>query len=101
MRLAWPMVAAACGGPVAIDGSTDEPVDPCELSTCVSDPPGDTNRIGWAEVAVDDDGVAWVSWVEMEGPLVTGMFVARSAAPGAPLEEAIRVPVAEPPFVGT
>lgn len=100
MRLALPLVAAACSGTVSIDGSNDS-TDPCELSTCVSDPPGDAVRIGWADVAVGDDGVAWVSWAETDGPVVSGLFVARSEAPGAPLGEPIRVPVAEPPFVGT
>jgi len=100
MRLAL-LLVAACSGPVSIDGSTVDPTDPCELSTCVSDPEGDSVRIGWAEVAIGDDGVAWVSWAEIDGPLVTGLFVARSAAPGAPLGAPIRVPVAEPPFVGT
>jgi hypothetical protein len=97
MRLALPWLAA-CSGTVPIDGSQP---DPCELSTCVSDPPGAGARIGWADVAVGDDGVAWVSWAETDGPIVSGFFVARSDAPGAPLGEPIRIPVAEPPFVGT
>lgn len=101
MRLALAMVPVACSGPVAIEGSPDDPTDPCELSTCVSDPPGDDARIGWAEVAVGDDGVAWVSWAEVDGPVVSGLFVARSVGPGAPLGDPILVPVAEPPFVGS
>lgn len=53
------------------------------------------------DVAIDEDGVAWVSWVEAEGLEAQSLWIARSVAPGAPLEGAVQVPTIEPPIVGT
>lgn len=99
------MVAAACtgDGPVRIDDPTEEPAmpDACLGAPCIVDPEPDEIRLGWAEVAVADDGSAWMSWTENDGASATGLFVARSAAPGTPFGAPVRVPVAELPLVDT
>jgi hypothetical protein len=96
MRCVLAGLLVGCSGPLGLDDD-DTDVD----GGTVPDPPGASVRIGWPQVAVAPDGAAWVSWVEIDGPIVTGLFVARSPAPGAPLEPAFEVPVAEPPFVGS
>jgi len=49
---------------------------------------------------IDEDGVAWVSWVEVQVGAAPVMYLARSARPGALFEPSVRVPTAEPPIVG-
>jgi hypothetical protein len=50
---------------------------------------------------VGEDGTAWVLYARAEGPQVTGLFLARSPRPGAPLEPAVAVPIPTEPNVGT
>lgn len=107
MRALLPtLLLAACeADPVSLDDGIDTGGEPatgsCAEGPCVPDPPGDAAFVGWMQVVVAEDGAAWVSWAEVDGPAVKGVWVARSPAPGAPLGPATAVPLAEPPFVGS
>lgn len=89
---AWSWWAGCAASPPA-----DAP--PACAPGCV--PTSDGVFPGWMQVAVDGRGAAWVSWVEVDGPAVTGTWLARSEAEGAPLSAAAAIPVAEPPVIGS
>lgn len=50
---------------------------------------------------MDGAGVAWVSWVEVDGPSITGLYVARSSGIGEPLSAPSAVDTPEPPIIGS
>lgn len=103
MRTVFVLLAGVgcTGDPVALPTDPGETPPICPDGDCVADPDGDEARIGWAQVAVDPDGVAWVLWARTDGAFVTGLFLARSEAPGEPLSAPIAVPIVEPPNVGS
>lgn len=97
----WLVLAAVGCSPDPVDLGSGDPSDPCPDGDCVSDPEGDEARVGWAQVAVDPRGVAWILWARTDGASVSALYLARSDAPGGPLSEPIEVPLAEPPNVGS
>lgn len=85
--------------PVAPSASTDVELG-CGDGACQI--PSDAHtRLAYHRVAVDEAGVAWVSWIEVVDSQVAALWVARSAAPGAPFEPAAAVPYPEPPIIST
>ncbi|MEQ1501187.1 MAG: sialidase family protein [Myxococcota bacterium] len=97
------LAGLGCSAPsVELTGGelTEPPADPCPAGECLIDPPEDEVRQGWATVAIDPTGAAWMSYAVSDGPAVTGLFVTRSAAAGEPWSTPVQVPVAEPPNVG-
>lgn len=102
--LALALAACADKPLVSIDDAPDPAaVGPCAEGdgSCIADPATDEIRNGWATVATDPDGGAWVTFARTNGPYVEALMLARSPGPGLPLSAPIEVPVAEPPNVGT
>ncbi|MEZ4235026.1 MAG: sialidase family protein [Myxococcota bacterium] len=97
------LLAAACSRPPVFITEPGPPLSTtaCASGTCIDDPAGEDVRNGWVNVAIGPDGAAWVVWAQADGPDVTGVWLARSPSPGAPLSEPVAVPVAVPPSVGT
>jgi hypothetical protein len=83
----------ACAAP-----PTEVATDSCSAG-CL--PTTDGRFAGWAQVAVDGAGTAWVSWVEVDGPAITGTYLASSAGRDERLSVPIVVPTPEPPVVGS
>jgi hypothetical protein len=80
----------------------EDPPPPAEVScACIPAPESSGIRHGWASLAVGEDAAAWILYAQSEGPQVTGLFLARSPRPGAPLEPVGSVPIPTEPNVGT
>ncbi len=102
------LLLSGCGDSPVILGEISTPTSPlpdpsvpgCGDGICVLplDPEG---RVRYHDVAIDEDGAAWISWVEAVGLDAESVWIARSASPGAPLDPPIQVPTIEPPIVGT
>ena len=95
------VLATACTPAPPVVLTTPHPTTPCDAAACVPDPPGDEVRHGWANVAVDPEGGAWMLYARADERDIVGLYLARSPAPGAPLDAPIAVAVAEPPNVGS
>lgn len=98
-------LAACSAKPLVLveDVGAEPGVAPCAdgAGDCIADPETDEIRNGWATVAADPDGGAWVTYARTNGPYVEALMLARSPGAGLPLSAPIEVPVAEPPNVGT
>jgi hypothetical protein len=103
--IAWLTFLAACAPVDLTDpvetgaGSTAEAVD-CGDGVCVV-PADPSMRLDYHRVAVDEDGAAWLMWIEVVDSQLTTVWLARSPSPAAQLDLPVAVPIAEPPIVSS
>ncbi len=103
MSALLPILLLACTTePVELDGApivdTENP-GACGDAPCVA-PTLEDAYVAFHRLVIDEQGVAWVSWVEAHGASHRTLYVGRSVAPGAPIDAIVEVPSPDHPITG-